>query len=192
MNDPILLELPSRIETERLVLRAPQPGDGAVLFDAVTESLPDLRRFLGSLPWVAVEQSLESSEAYCRAAQADFIARRELAFLLFERAGGALVGTAGLHHLDWTTPKAELGYWGRTSSAGRGYVSEAVDALARFAIERLGAVRVQIVTDEANLRSRAVATRCGFALEGILRNERRSSDGTLRNTCVYARHGNVA
>ena len=192
MNDPVLLEIPSRIETERLVLRVPQAGDGARLFEAVTESLPELRRFLGSLPWAAVEQSLESSEAYCRTAQADFIARRELAYLLFERTADVLIGTAGLHHLDWATPKAELGYWGRATCAGRGYVSEAVNALTRLAIERLGAVRVQIVTDEANLRSRGVATRCGFALEGILRNERRSSDGTLRNTCVYARHGNVA
>ena len=42
-------------------------------------------------------------------------------------------------------------------------------------------------TDVVNLTSRRVAERCLFALVGILRQERRASDGSLRNTCVYAR-----
>jgi RimJ/RimL family protein N-acetyltransferase len=62
-----------------------------------------------------------------------------------------------------------------------------VQALVRYAFEHLKAVRVALVTDAQNQRSRAVAQRCGFALEGILRQERRASDGTLRDTCVYAR-----
>jgi len=32
-----------------------------------------------------------------------------------------------------------------------------------------------------------VAERCGFELEGVLRHERRAPDGSLRNTCIYAR-----
>ena len=104
MIDPILLDLPSTINTERLALRPPQAGDGAALFAAVTESLPELRRFLASLPWVEVEQTIEASEIYCRTAQADFAARKDLPFLLFERASGQLVGAAGLHRAVWTTP----------------------------------------------------------------------------------------
>jgi len=42
-------------------------------------------------------------------------------------------------------------------------------------------------TDVANLASRRMAERCLFALEGILRQERRANDGSLRNTCIYAR-----
>ena len=87
----------------------------------------------------------------------------------------------------WETPRTEIGYWCRTTRAGRGYVSEAVAAVARYAHENLRAVRVEIVTDEANLASRRVAERCGFELEGVLRHERRAPDGSLRNTCIYAR-----
>ena len=28
--DPVLIEVPARIETERMILRCPMPGDGAV------------------------------------------------------------------------------------------------------------------------------------------------------------------
>ena len=185
--DPVLLDLPASIDTARLLMRPPQAGDGALLLTAVTESLPELRRFLASLPWVVAEQSLESSEVYCRNAQANFVARKDLPFLLFEKSTGALVGAAGLHRMDWTTPKAEVGYWGRTSRSGKGFISEAVLALTAFAFAQLRAVRVELVIDEANVESRKLAQRCDFTLEGVLRSERRAPDGSLRNTCIYAR-----
>jgi RimJ/RimL family protein N-acetyltransferase len=187
VSDPILIDLPVSIETPRLVLRPPNAGDGSLLHAAVTESLPELRRFLASLPWVAAEQTVESAEAYCRAAQANFIARTDLPYLVFDRASGELVGATGLHRAVWTTPKVEVGYWGRTSKLRNGYISEAVAALVALAFSHLRAVRVELYTDEQNSASRRLAERCGFALEGILLNERRAPDGTLRNTCIYAR-----
>lgn len=187
MNDPILVDLPTSIETERLLMRPPRAGDGPLLFPALTESLPELRRFLASLPWVAADQTLESSEVYCRTAQANFVARKDLPFLLFDKATGKLVGAAGLHRIAWITPKAEVGYWSRTSTSRNGYISEAVVALAQFAFTHIGAVRVELITDEENHASRRLAERCGFKLDGILRNERRAPDGILRNTCIYSR-----
>jgi hypothetical protein len=155
MTDPVLIDLPTSIETERLLMRPPQAGDGAMLYAAITESLPELRRFLASLPWVAAEQSIESSEVYCRNAQANFLARKDLPFLM--------------------------------SRARNGFISEAVAALTTYAFANLRAVRVEIITDEENNASRRVAERCAFVLEGVLRNERRAPDGSLRNTCIYAR-----
>jgi hypothetical protein len=98
-----------------------------------------------------------------------------------------VVGAAGLHRTDWNTPKSEIGYWCRTSKTGNGYISEAVEALVRVAFQDLKAARVELITDEQNLESRRVAQRCHFQLEGILRHERKAPDGTLRNTCIYAR-----
>lgn len=186
MTDPILIDLPTCIETERLLLRAPRPGDGPALHQAISESLPELRQFLASLPWVAAEQTLDGAELYCRNAHANFIARRDLPFFVFEKSSGALVAATGLHRTVWATPKTEVGYWGRTSRAGNGFVSEAVSALTRYAFEHINAVRIELITDEANTRSRRVAERCRFMLEGIHHNERRAPDGTLRHTCVYA------
>lgn len=187
MQDPILRELPASIDTPRLLLRPPQSGDGEVMFAAVNESLTELRRFLASLPWVAAEPSVEASEIWCRTAQANFLGRKDFPFLIFEKASGRLVGATGIHRVVWATPKAELGYWCRSSHAGQGLVGEAVAALVQMAFEHIGAVRLEIITDEENTASRRVAERCGFLLEGTLRHERRAPDGVLRNTCVYAR-----
>lgn len=187
MTDPILIDLPASIQTKRLLMRPPQAGDGLMLHSAIVESLPELRRFLASLPWVAVEQTIESAETYCRNAQANFIARRDLPFLLLERSTGQLVGAAGLHRTEWATPKTEIGYWGRVSRSRNGFISEAVAALACYAFLNLRAARVELITDEENHAARKLAERCNFTLEGVLRSERRGPDGSLRNTCVYAR-----
>ena len=187
MVDPILIELPAVIETERLRLRSPQAGDGAALYLAIQESLPDLRRFLASVPWVATEQSIDASEIYCRNAAANFLTRKDMPFLLFEKSTGEIVGATGLHRAVWATPKFEVGYWGRSSKSGQGLITEAVKAVTELALGPLAAVRVELITDAENHASRRLAERCGYTLEGTLRSERRAPDGSLRDICMYAR-----
>ena len=92
MIDPVLLDLPPTIDTERLLLRPPRTGDGAMLHAAIVESLPELRRHLASLPWVAGEQTVESAETWCRNGYANFLARRDLPVLVQEPTTGELVG----------------------------------------------------------------------------------------------------
>lgn len=191
MTDPLLLDLPARIDTERLIMRPPQAGDGLMFHAAVVESLSELRRFLASLSWVAGDQTVDAAELHCRNAQLNFLARKDLPFLLLEKGSGEMVGVAGLHRTQWATPKTEVGYWSRLSTSGRGYIIEAVDALVQYAFDHMRAVRVELITDEENHASRRVADRCRFALEGILRNERRTVDGSLRNACIYARFPNA-
>ena len=187
MANPILRDLPASIETARLLMRPPRSGDGAALHEAIVESLPELRRFLASLPWVAEEQTRESAEVFCRNAESNFLARRDLPFLLLGRESGRLVGACGLHRTNWEVPKTEVGYWVRASESGKGYVTDAVNGLVAFALDAIGAERIEIITDAENLASRRVAERCGFTLEGILRRERRAPQGSLRDTCIYAR-----
>lgn len=187
MSDPILLDLPLHIETPRLLLRVPQAGDGPAHLDAVSESLPELKLFLSFLPWVANEPTPESCEARCRTDQANFFARKNLVFLMFEKSSGQLLGSVGLYRTNWETPKTEVGYWCRTSRSGNGFAREAVAALTDYAFSHIHAVRVELITDSENSASRRVAERCGFSLEGILHNELRAPNNSLRHTCVYAR-----
>jgi RimJ/RimL family protein N-acetyltransferase len=187
MPDPLAFPVPSRFETSRLVLRSFRVGDAPVLHQALLESINELRQHLWFLPWVAQEQSLASAEARCRTAQANFLIRADLPYLAFNKETGGLVGSVGLHRTDWALPKTEVGYWIRTSEVGRGYASEGVSILAQWALSELRATRVELVTLEENVGSRAVAERCGFSLEGIHRNALRGPDGDLRHRYVYAK-----
>lgn len=187
MPNPPLFPVPSTLETRRLILRSFRLEDAPALHGAVAESIGQLRSNLWFLPWVAEEPTLQSAEIRCRRAEANFILQTDLPFLAFEKETGRLVASVGLHRTDWDIPKTEVGYWVRTSETGKGYASEGVVALTSWAFQVLHAKRVELVTDEQNVGSRAVAERCGFTLEGILHNVMKAPDGGLRNNCVYAK-----
>ncbi len=180
---PILLDVPGELETERLVLRAPRPGDGPMVQAAIDESFGELAPWL---PWAATRQPPEVTEAFLRKAAADYVARTDLTMLMLRREDGGFVGGTGLTRIEWSVPRMEIGYWCRTSMVGRGYVTEAARALGRFAFDVLGARRVEIHCDPSNARSRRVAERGGFVLEGILRKHALTPSGAVRDTCVYA------
>lgn len=179
-----LIEVPEALETERLLLRCPRAGDGAALNAAIRESWAELR------PWMDWAQSLdpvEQTEVYMRQAGAEFIVRKAMRYLLFLKSDGTLVGSSGLHNPDWKVPSFEIGYWVHTRYAGKGYITEAVLAQTQMAFNVLGARRVQLVCDAANVRSAAVARRCGFQLEGVLRNaSRKPGSGELRDDMIFS------
>lgn len=85
MTDPMLIEVPERIETARLVLRVPQRGDGAAVNAAVAETIAELAPWL---PWAGSMPTPDESEMHCRRLQARFILREDLAMLMFERRAG--------------------------------------------------------------------------------------------------------
>lgn len=186
--EPLLIDVPERLDTPRLILRCPTSRDSIAVNAAVRESLAELRPYM---PWAQVEPTLVQTESECRRMHARFLLREDLAMLMFERRPdgreGGFVGGTGLHRIDWARRHFEIGYWCRTSCLRRGYVAEAVQVLSRCAFDRLEARRVEIRMDDGNERSRRVAERAGFRLEGVLRGDRLTPDGALRDTRVLAR-----
>ena len=62
-----------------------------------------------------------------------------------------------------------LGYWVRTSAAGRGAATRATRLAARFGFEQLGLHRIEIVAAIDNIGSQRVAEKAGAVREGVLR-----------------------
>ena len=58
--------------------------------------------------------------------------------------------------------------------------------LLRHAFEDLGCLRVQIKTDQRNMRSRRAIERLGAVQEGVLRDHMLMPDGYLRSSVIYS------
>lgn len=184
MPDPEQIDVPEEFESERLIIRAPRPGDGAELNAAIRESFDDLRPWM---TWADHIPEVAETEANVLACCDKFRARTELRLLLFLKGTDTLIGSSGLHSIDWSVPKFKIGYWVRSSYAGKGYITEAVNAITEFAFRELRARRVAISMDSRNARSQMVAERAGFEFEGTMRNDFREADGSLTDTLVYAK-----
>lgn len=182
--NPLLLEFPDSFDTERLTIRAPRLEDAQEVMEAVSESLPELRPWM---LWAKEPPTLEFEIARLRQAMARWITRQDLLLHVMLKGASTFVLGSGLHRIDWESGKFEIGYWVRTKFAGQGFVTEAVNGITAFAFTHLRANRVEIRCDANNIRSAAVAKRCGFLLEGILRHDSLSVSGELRSTMIFSK-----
>ncbi len=182
--EPIMIDVPSEMETERLLMRCPRFGDGERVNAAVRESAGEVGRWM---PWAAPTPEPAATEKWCREAASKFISREAIHYVLFLKTTDTIVGVCGIHRMDWAVPMFEIGYWLRTSHCGSGYMTEAVGRLVRLALDDLGANRVEIRVDVKNDRSSRVAQRLGFQLDGVLRCDARGAEKELRDTRIYSK-----
>lgn len=176
--------VPEEFETERLLMRTPRMGDGEVVNAAIQESFEELTVWM---PWARVMPSIAETETFMREAGARYRTREELALLLFRKEDGVFIGSTGVHHIDWSVPRFEIGYWVRTAVQGQGYITEAVVFLTDYLFDHLNAERVEIRCDTRNQRSAAVAERAGYTLEATFRRDRRDNAGNICDTFIFAR-----
>lgn len=187
---PILLDLPMPIITPQLLLRPPRPGDGIALNTAVLESYDNIRH---TMPWAKERPSLEESEEFVRQSAANWILKKDdepyLPLLIFSKKDNILIGATGYHHIIWEVPCLETGYWIRTQYSGKGYMTEAVNAITQYAIKQLKMKRVAITCDIDNVRSKKIPQRLGFQLEGTLKaNRLKPLTDEVSDTVIFARY----
>jgi len=173
-----------RLETERLGITAPCVEHAVELRDAIAETFDDLRRWM---EWATHVPTIEETRENLQRASRLFETGRDFRYHLFRKEDGRLVGCSGLHNVNSIVPSVEIGYWVRACYGRRGYITEAVDALTRHAMDDLRVNRVQIHMSSKNERSALVPRRLGFELEGVLRNHARHPDGSLRDTMIFAK-----
>ena len=133
-------KVPDFFETEHLLLRAPQPGDGKAVNDAIRESIDELRPWMH---WARTAQSVAETETWVREAALRFRNHEDLPMLIFRKSDGLYVGGSGLHNIDWEVPCFETGYWIRTSLRGQGLITEAVHGITIFAFGELDGIRAR-------------------------------------------------
>jgi ribosomal-protein-serine acetyltransferase len=187
-QDPILFNLPVPIITPRLILRAPQIGDGVALNEAILESFDMLNQFM---LWADHQPSVDESETHARMSAANWILKKNdepyLPLYIFDKKTQQLIGATGYHHYDWDVPSIETGYWIRTPRSGEGLMREAVNALTQYAFKQLKMKRLTITCDINNIRSKRVPEALNFQLESIAKANRVNPDGKIGDTCIYVR-----
>ena len=175
-------EPPGPIRTPRLVLRCWQPGDAALLKEAVDDSLPALQRWM---PWAATEPSpLQSFVERIGKFRRAFEAGQDWTYGVFDAGEARVLGGAGLHAR--TEPgRLEIGYWIRSGDTGQGLATEAAAALVERAFRLHGVEAVEIRCDARNLASAAVPRRLGFRHDATLEGEDTGPDCSPRDTLVW-------
>ena len=165
-------------------MRPYREEDAEGLQGAVAESREHIR------PWMFFadeHQTVEESRDWINQQRASVILRKNINCGLFEIESGRYLGGLGITPKDWEIRYFELGYWLRKSAEGLGYMTEAARLVVDYLFGELQAQRIEILCDERNTHSANVARRLGFVQEGLMRNDFRAPNGSIRNTLVFSR-----
>jgi [ribosomal protein S5]-alanine N-acetyltransferase len=142
----------------RVVLRPPTAADQDE-FVAGMRASRSLHR-----PWLYMPETPDRYQVYLERVGDP----RAAPFLACRAEDGAIVGFLNISEIVHGGFKsAFLGYGGVAGFGGQGYMTEAMQELLRVAFTRLGLHRLEANIQPGNLRSIALAKRCGFELEGF-------------------------
>lgn len=105
--------------------------------------------------------------------------------MMYDCASGRIVGSVGMFHADWEVRSVEIGYGVRGDERGRGYATEALVAVARWALTEGGFQRAWLTAATDNGASVRVAEKAGWRREGTLRRAGLEDDG-LHDLAVFS------
>ncbi|WP_298827113.1 GNAT family protein [uncultured Piscinibacter sp.] len=95
-----------------------------------------------------------------------------LLFAIRELSSARLIASVGFHTVSSLNRTAEITYTVHPQLWGRGLATRACAAAVQWAFEHKGWARIQATTLERHHASQRVLAKCGFQLEGKLRNFR--------------------
>jgi RimJ/RimL family protein N-acetyltransferase len=147
------------IETTRLTLRAFTEAD-----------IPELLPLIGTREIAAT--TLRIAHPYSEQNARDFIAmsRHEdkIWLAITQRSDGRLCGGVGLM-LELEHQRAELGYWVGVPYRGKGYATEAAQAMLQYGFDTLKLHRISAMCMTHNSASGKILLKVGMRHEGYLR-----------------------
>ena len=136
------------IKTERLVLRPFRDGDAEDVLAPMSDDY--ICRMAGIKPFKTIDEAKA------------FMANWECeAYAMTEKGGDKVIGIIQMPCF-WMTSTVGLGYWLAGEYCGRGYMTEAIEAVKKMLFENWWVDELLLYVYVGNEASRNVALKCGF------------------------------
>ncbi|MFG6178922.1 GNAT family N-acetyltransferase [Halomonas sp. THAF12] len=168
------------METERLTLKPLGIDDSGGLFEIFSD--PEVMRYWNTAPWVAVQDSLD----FINESNDSMRSQESLILGVYVKSTGELAGKCMLFGYDKESKRAEIGFGLGRSFWGKGYISEAGEALVQYGFNSLGLRRIEAEIDPDNHSSAKALEKLGFSREGLLR-QRWEVNGIVSDSAMYGR-----
>lgn len=152
---------PQSLETKRLFLRQPAHQDTVAIFEQYAQD-SEVTKYLSWQP----HESIIKTENYVNRCILSWVNSSAFPFVLIRKENAQLIGMAEIR-ID--KHKADLGYVLAKLEWGKGFMPEAMQALAEWALEQEQIYRIWAVCDVENIASARVMEKIGMQREGLLK-----------------------
>ena len=165
----MLLEIPSRLETPRLIIRKYKKNDGEPCYNLLERN--DNRGFLvDHVTEASTIKNKQEAEIRIRELNAYWVARKRFVLGIWLKSSLEYIGQIWIEPKNWEVPSFELGWYLDHAYQGKGIAFEAAMRATKFIFEGLKAHKIIVLTRDDNIKSKKLAERCGYIREGHLRD----------------------
>jgi RimJ/RimL family protein N-acetyltransferase len=134
----------------------------------------------------AVSGQGEHFESWWQGALAQVEAGGRVAYAVRDKTGGEVIGTTSFLDIRRQHCSVEIGATFFAPAARSGATNPEAKLLMLAHAFDGGALRVELITDQRNLRSQAAIAKLGAVREGVLRHERITWTGHVRDSVLYS------
>lgn len=167
------------IETGRLVLRELTLLDAEAMFRYFEKE--SVIRYFGMESFQNMEQVKNMIQTFRKRYEEGNVLRWAIEL----KGTNQLIGTCGFHLMNQNHKRAEIGYELDDTYWGKGYASEALQAILTYGFETLKLIRIAAVVYTENEASHKLLKKAGFKEEGLLRKYMIQND-VAHDTVIYS------
>ncbi|WP_299680840.1 GNAT family N-acetyltransferase [uncultured Tenacibaculum sp.] len=157
--------------------------DAEIFFELIQNNKSRLEDFFAGT--IKYTQTKESTLNYCRTIEDKIKLRTYYPYLIFKNE--KLIGFIDFKNIDWSIPKTELGAFIDVNFEGKGIITKSFITLLESVVKKHGFKKLFCRISQRNVRSIALAERCGFRLEGTISNDYRTTNGELIDLNYYGK-----
>lgn len=180
----INIEMPKKIESERLILRPYEKSDAEMYFNASIRNRQHLEKFESENVIMEIE-TLEDSERLIGELEEEWEKGTHFFMGIFLKNSGEFVGQFYIRNINPNLPEFSLGYFCDVNHQNNGYITEATNACIKMLFTEMHAHKIQIHCNDTNIRSIKIGQRCGFKQEGHLRECIKMKDGSITGRIFF-------
>jgi ribosomal-protein-alanine N-acetyltransferase len=174
----IMLEKQPELVTERMQLVALSLEHVGPMFRMRSD--PDVMRYIPR----TLAKTNADVEALIQMIHERFQQKLAINWAMIKTADKQMIGYIGLVNIDAENDHAEIGYILLPEFQKNGFMHEAMQAVIDFSFEKLCVHRLSATVDPENMASSKVLEKCGFKLEGHLR-EHEIFEGRYLDSLIY-------
>lgn len=156
-------QVPEIIEGRQINLRIPRRADAETISDYLQE------KKISRMTFVPYPYSIRDARSFIARSHASRRKGSDYVYGLAQKDTNRIIGMIGFHSVDWSSRRAEIGYWVGRKHRGQGLASEAVGLMLWLGFGLMKLNRIVAHTFHINPASDKILLRHKFVREGTLR-----------------------
>lgn len=170
---------------EHYKIRMLAKQDTHSFFNLVENNRSRLKDFIAGI--VSKTNNINDTEFFIDESIQKNLNRTYYSYIIIDLLNNEFVGFFDVKNIDWSIPKAEIGYFIDKNNTGKGLAKKALNEIARHFFNNLKFSKLLLRIHNNNKASINVAEKCGFVVEGVITKDYKKSNGEVVDMIYYGK-----